>query len=261
MEESLQKMSILGHISELRKRLLVAIIALAITTLASFAFSQQLAEFLAKPIGGLSAMSSIEVTENVSAFMKISLLCGAVLAMPVILYELLAFIVPGLKPNERKWIWFVIPIATAFFAGGVIFAYYVLLPTALPFLLSFMGVTTIPRPSNYFSFVLNLLFWVGVCFEMPLLIFVLARLGIVTAKTLLKQWRIAILVSAILAALITPTPDPVNMGLMMIPLVGLYFISILFAAFARKKRNSDDNVREKKNPRSKKGKMNPKVKE
>ncbi len=230
-----KNLTVLGHFTELRKRLLVMVAALAIAVFGSFAFSQKIAEFLAAPIGGLAAMSSIEVTENVAAFMKISLLSGVVLALPVILYEVLAFVLPGLKPSERRWIWWVIPVATMFFAGGVAFAYFVMLPAALPFLLDFMGITTSPRPANYFSFVLNLMFWVGVCFEMPLLVFVLARLGIVNAKMLLKQWRIAIVGSAVLAALITPTPDPVNMGLMMIPLFSLYLISILFAVFARRK--------------------------
>ena len=235
MTQDKNDMTVLGHFNELRKRLLVMIVALAVTVVASFAFSQKIAEYLAAPIGGLSAMSAIEVTENVTAFMKISLLSGVVLALPVLLYEILAFILPGLKPGERKWIWMVIPLATIFFVGGVAFAYYIMLPTALPFLLDFMGITTSPRPSNYFSFVLNLMFWVGVCFEMPLVVFVLARLGIVNVKGLLKQWRIAIVASAILAAFITPTPDPVNMGLMMIPLLSLYLVSILFAVFARRK--------------------------
>ena len=237
MENALGKMTILSHINELRKRLLVAVVALAVTTLASFAFSQTLAELLAKPIGGLSAMASIEVTENVTAFMKISLLSGVVLSMPVIVFEILAFVLPGLNNNERKWIWFVIPVATLFFAGGVAFAYLVMLPAALPFLLDFMGITTIPRPNDYFSFVLNLLFWVGISFEMPLLMLVLSRLGIVKPKALIKQWRIALIASAVLSALITPTPDPVNMGLMMIPLVGLYFIGILFSIIGQKKTN------------------------
>ena len=235
MTQEKNEMTVLGHFNELRKRLLVMIVALAVTVVASFTFSQKIAEYLAAPIGGLAAMSAIEVTENVTAFMKISLLAGVVLALPVLIYEILAFILPGLKPGERKWIWMVIPLATIFFVGGVAFAYYIMLPTALPFLLDFMGITTSPRPSNYFSFVLNLMFWVGVCFEMPLVVFVLARLGIVNVKSLLKQWRIAIIASAILAAFITPTPDPVNMGLMMIPLLSLYLVSILFAVFARRK--------------------------
>ena len=177
MTQDKNDMTVLGHFNELRKRLLVMIVALAVTVVASFAFSQKIAEYLAAPIGGLAAMSAIEVTENVTAFMKISLLSGVVLALPVLLYEILAFILPGLKPGERKWIWMVIPMATVFFVGGVAFAYYIMLPTALPFLLDFMGITTSPRPSNYFSFVLNLMFWVGVCFEMPLVVFVLATAG------------------------------------------------------------------------------------
>lgn len=235
-EEIPEELSVLGHVKELRKRLLISIIALLVTTIASFAFSQQIAEVLAVPIGGLSVLESIDVTENVSAFMKISLLAGVILALPVIVYEILAFILPGLNPNERTWVWVMIPMASLFFIGGVLFAYFFLLPTALPFLLEFMGISTAPRPANYFSFVLNLLFWVGVAFELPLIIFLLARLGVVTARQLAKQWRVALIIIAIASAMITPTPDPVNMALMMLPLTVLYLISILFATIAGRRR-------------------------
>ncbi len=237
MAEEQSQMSLLGHINELRKRLLVCVIALALTTIASFAFSQKIASYLAEPIGGLQAMSSIDVTENMSAFMKISLLSGVIMALPVIFYQILAFIMPGLNPNERTWIWMAMPSAILFFVAGVAFAYFVMLPAALPFLINFMGISTSPRPKTYFSFVTNLMFWVGVIFEMPLLMYILARLKIVSAKSLVKQWRIALVVSAIVAALITPTADPVNMGLMMLPLFVLYLISILFAVIARRERN------------------------
>ncbi|NLH94369.1 MAG: twin-arginine translocase subunit TatC, partial [Candidatus Cloacimonetes bacterium] len=206
MEQETSGMSILSHVNELRKRLLISVIALAVATVIGFVFSRQLAEVLAGPIGGLSAMKSIDVTENVTAFMKISLLAGVVLALPIVVYEIFAFVLPGLKPNERKWVWFMIPLATLFFAAGLVFAYFVLLPTALPFLLNFMGIATAPRPSTYFGFVLNLLFWVGLAFELPLIVFLLARIGLITAKQLARQWRIAIVVIAILAAFITPTP-------------------------------------------------------
>jgi len=241
MEDESPRMTFLAHINELRRRLLICVIALAVAIIASFAFSQQIAEFLAKPIGGLTAMSSIDVTENVTAFMKISLLAGVVIAFPIVLFEIVAFIMPGLTPKERKWIWMVVPFATIFFASGVAFSYFFMLPTALPFLLNFMGITTAPRPSTYFGFVLNLMFWVGICFEMPLIFYVLARLHVVSAKQLAKQWRIALLASAVLAALITPTPDPVNMGLMTLPLFVLYLLSILFAFFAwRPKKETDE---------------------
>ena len=242
MEQETSGMSILSHVNELRKRLLISVIALAVATVIGFVFSRQLAEVLAGPIGGLSAMKSIDVTENVTAFMKISLLAGVVLALPIVVYEIFAFVLPGLKPNERKWVWFMIPLATLFFAAGVVFAYFVLLPTALPFLLNFMGIATAPRPSTYFGFVLNLLFWVGLAFELPLIVFLLARIGLVTAKQLARQWRIAIVIIAILAAFITPTPDPVNMGLMMIPLCALYLISILFAVAAGRNRKKSQQA-------------------
>lgn len=244
MEDESPRMTFLGHINELRRRLLVCVIALTVAIIASFAFSQKIAEFLAKPIGGLSAMSSIDVTENVSAFMKISLLTGVVIAFPIVLFEIIAFIMPGLTPKERKWIWVVVPFATFFFISGVAFSYFFMLPTALPFLLNFMGIATAPRPSTYFGFVLNLMFWVGICFEMPLIFYVLARLHIVSAKQLAKQWRIAFLASAVLAALITPTPDPVNMGLMTLPLFLLYLLSIVFAfvAWRPKKEAAEENA-------------------
>lgn len=236
MVEESSQMTLLGHIKELRKRLLISVIALALTTIASFAFSQDIASFLAGPIGGLQAMSSIDVTENMSAFMKISLLSGVILALPVIFFQVLAFIMPGLNANERTWIWMAVPSATIFFIAGVAFSYFVMLPAALPFLINFMGITTLPRPKTYFSFVTNLMFWVGVIFEMPLVMYILARLKIITAKNLVKQWRIALVVSAVVAALITPTADPVNMGLMMLPLFVLYLISILFAVIARREK-------------------------
>jgi len=244
-EEPFNELSVLGHVNELRKRLLICLIALLVTTVVSFTFSQQIAEILSRPIGGIEVLESIDVTENVTAFMKISLLSGVILALPVIVYEVLAFILPGLSPNERKWVWIMVPLASLFFVAGVLFAYFYMLPTALPFLLNFMGIATAPRPSNYFGFILNLLFWVGVCFELPLLIFLLARLGVINSNQLIKGWRIAIIVIAVVAAVITPTPDPVNMGLMMVPLFLLYLISILFAVIAGRQRkkaqeNQDD---------------------
>ena len=113
-----------------------------------------------------------------------------------------------------------------FFVGGMVFAYFILLPPALKFLLNFMGITVIPRPFTYIGFVTTILFWIGVTFEFPLVIYVLTLMGIVQPKVLLKQWRIAVVVIAIIAAAITPTTDPVNMSLVMGPMIALYFISI-----------------------------------
>lgn len=221
---------LLSHLNELRIRVFKAFLALMIATGISFAFSQQVISYLAMPIGGMANLVSIELTENIAIFMKVSLLGGFVLAMPVIVYQIMAFILPGLKRNERGWLLVMVPFATLLFAGGVAFTWFVMLPTAIPFLTGFMGITTQVRPENYFEFVTSLMFWIGVCFEMPLAIMFLAKMKFVTAKQLASGWRYATVLMAIVAASITPTVDPVNMGLVMAPLMGLYLISIVLAA-------------------------------
>jgi sec-independent protein translocase protein TatC len=113
-----------------------------------------------------------------------------------------------------------------FFVGGMAFAYFILMPPALKFLLNFMGVQVIPRPSSYIGFVTGILFWIGITFEFPLVIYILTLMGIAKPESLLKHWRIAVIVIAVLAAAITPTTDPVNMALVMGPMILLYFISI-----------------------------------
>ena len=221
---------LLQHLNELRVRLFKAFLALIVTTGISFAFSQPLIQYLAKPIGGISKLVSIELTENIAIFMKVSLLGGFVLAMPVIVYQIMAFVLPGLKGSERKWLLVMVPFAALLFAAGVAFTWFVMLPSAIPFLTSFMGITTQVRPENYFDFITRLMFWIGVCFELPLIVMFLAKLKFVTAKQLLGGWRYAVVGMAVVAAAVTPTVDPVNMGLVMAPLMGLYAISIALAA-------------------------------
>lgn len=221
------------HIEELRKRLMLVLLIFIATSVASFWIAQLLIQVLTVPIGGLGHLQSIEVTENISVYMKVSILSGFILALPFITYELLAFIMPGLLPKEKRWIYWIIPMATLLFLSGVAFAYFVMLPVAIPFLIGFLGIQTTPRLANYFSFVTNLLFWMGAIFEMPLVIFVLAKLKIVNVGMLAKQWRLAVVISAVVAAVITPTVDPINMGLVMVPLLVLYLLSLLFALLAR----------------------------
>lgn len=232
-------MSLIDHIEELRRRLLVALIALGVGVTVSLFFGEKIVAFLTIPIGGISKLQSIEITENLGVYMRVSLLVGVILAFPVIIYEILLFVLPGLKRSEKRFVILSIPLATLFFVGGVAFAFLVMLPAALPFLTNFLGVQTNPRLSSYISFITNLLFWVGACFEMPLFIYVLARFGLVTPRSMLGFWRQAIVLIAILAAVITPTVDPVNMSLMMAPLILLYFISILFAWLAGRGRKAE----------------------
>lgn len=236
-----KEMSFFGHIEELRKRLLIALISLAVGVSVSLFFGEKAVAILTLPIGGLDKLQSIEITENIGVYMRVSLLLGVILAFPMIIYQLLLFVLPGLNIREKRSILLAIPFATLFFLAGVAFAYFVMLPAALPFLINFLGVTTNPRLSSYISFITNLLFWIGVVFELPLLVYVIARFGLLTPKNMLRYWRQAIVIIAILAAIITPTVDPVNMSLMMLPLVVLYFISVLFAWLANRNRNRQDS--------------------
>jgi sec-independent protein translocase protein TatC len=152
-----------------------------------------------------------------------------------VVYQALRFVLPGLTGRERRWLLLGVPLASLLFLGGVAFAWFVLIPVAIPFLTTFLGITTQVRPSSYFEFVTTLLFWMGVSFEMPLVAMLLARLGVITARQLAAGWRHAIVGISVVAALITPTVDPVNMSLVMLPLTALYVVSIGLAALARRR--------------------------
>jgi sec-independent protein translocase protein TatC len=229
--------SLLPHLNALRKHLFRAMLAVVITTALSFLFVHQILSFLAAPIlGGIEKLVAIDPTENIGTVMRVTLLSGFTIALPYIIFEIWLFVAPALKVRSRVRGLIAIPSAIILFVGGMSFAFFVMLPTALPFLFNFMGLTTQPRPSSYYNFVTNIMFWIGVSFEFPLVIYLLASLGLIKAKTLASQWRIAIVVIAVVAAVITPTVDPVNMGLVMIPMIILYFISIGLAYFAQRNR-------------------------
>jgi sec-independent protein translocase protein TatC len=240
------EMTIWDHVGELRARLIWGMGALVATTIASVVFlSDYFLKLLAQPVGGLDKLVQIEVTESVGVYMRVSLLAGFIMALPIIVYEILSFVVPGLYDNEKRWVFSAIPIATGLFLLGVGFAYFVMLPAALPFLLGFLnqdgqGVQAFPRISTYIDFVTNLMFWIGISFETPLVVFMLAKFHVVTPTFLAKQWRFAIVIIALIAAVITPTVDPVNMGLLMAPLFAIYLLSILFAAIAIRGSNKEE---------------------
>lgn len=224
---------LLEHVDALRKHLLRALLVLIITTGLSFTYTPRLIDIMAGPVGGLKALQAIDVTEPIGVFMRVALLCGFAIALPYIAFELWLFAAPGLKKRSRFFGLVAIPVATLFFLGGIAFAYYVLLPTAIPFMVNFMGFTTQLRPSSYVRFVTSILFWIGIFFEFPLVIYALALAGLVKARFLLNQWRLAVVIIAVLAAAITPTVDPVNMGLVMGPMMVLYFVSIGLAYLAQ----------------------------
>jgi sec-independent protein translocase protein TatC len=230
--------ALLPHINAFRNHLLRAVLSIIVTTAISFLFVHEILSYLASPLsGGIHELIAIDVTENIGTVMRVTLLSGFTIALPYVIFEIWLFIAPALKVSSRIKGLLAIPVAILLFVGGMAFAFFVMLRAALPFLFNFMGLTTQPRPSSYYNFVTLIMFWIGVIFEFPLVIYLLANLGIVKAKTLASQWRIAIVVIAILAAAITPTVDPVNMGLVMAPMIVLYFISIGLAYIAQRNRS------------------------
>jgi sec-independent protein translocase protein TatC len=234
-----KKMSLWEHLGELRKRLMYALIGLVVGVFLSLIFAERLLTWIARPIGGLENLLSIQVTENLSVYFRVTLLAGFIISLPLTFLQLYLFISPGLKKQERKWIMVAVPLATVLFCAGAIFSYFVMLPAAIPFLVQFPGPQVLPNWKDYVNFVTNLIFWVGLSFETPLLMFLLANLGIIDAKGLAKQWRIAAIAIAVIAAVATPTPDPINMALLMLPLFLLYLLGILLALLARHKKGKE----------------------
>jgi sec-independent protein translocase protein TatC len=233
-----REMTIVEHLEELRSRLMKCIIAVAITTAFSFVFTENIMRILIAPSGIKPVF--LQPTEMFMTYFKVALLAGAVLAMPVLVYQALRFMWPGLQGGERRYLRIIVPGATVSFVLGVLFTYFIVLPFALRYLVSFGGnlVEAKWAIGQYISFVTTLLFWSGVVFETPLIMFFLARLGVITPQFLSKNRKFAIIIIAIAAAVITPTPDPFNMGLVMLPLLLMYEIGIVLAKVAYRERTT-----------------------
>jgi sec-independent protein translocase protein TatC len=238
--EAETRASLWEHVDALRMHLLRIVIYIALGVGVSFLFTRDLTVLLAAPLEG-TTLGTIEVTESIGVFMRIALITGIVLTLPLVAFELWLFAAPGLRPRERKIGLLGIPLATLLFASGVAFTYF-MMPAAIGAMEAFneyMGFTTQWRPNSYYGFVTGLMFWLGVFFEFPLIIYILTSIGMIRPKVLAQQWRLAIVIIAIIAAMVTPTIDPVNMGLVMLPLSLLYFVSIglSYIAYAGRRRN------------------------
>lgn len=233
-----------NEIDALRKHLLRIVVVVFIAVGATFTYTKQVMQFLSVPVGGLQNLQAIQVTEEIGVFMKISLSLGLILVFPYIVFELWWFAAPGLRPRERKFGLISIPFATALFIAGMAFAFYLLIPAALPFLGGFTEIQQNWTAREYFDFVNGLIFWLGIFFEFPLLIYALTAMGLLKPRLLAEHWRMAMVIIAILAAAITPTVDPVNMSLVMLPMSLLYFLSIglSFIAYAGRRRSGSSEA-------------------
>jgi len=230
-----------------RKHLMRAVIGLMIGVGISFKYTIPLMTYLSSPIGGLESLQAIEVTEEIGVFMRVALMSGIAIMLPYIAFEIWLFAAPGLKPRERKMGLLGIPFSAVLFAAGMAFTFFILLPAALPFLGGFTQIAEFWSAREYFKFVTGLMLWIGLFFEFPLVIYILTSIGFVKPEVLAQQWRLAIVIISIIAAAVTPTIDPVNMGLVMLPMILLYFVSIglSYIAYAGRKRIQARTAEEK----------------
>jgi sec-independent protein translocase protein TatC len=220
------------HLVELRTRIFWVFGAMIVGAIAAAVFVNQILKFLVRPAGDVQ-MIFLRPVDMVWVYMEVILSVAIVFALPMIAYQTLMFIRPALESEQEIAVFRIIgllgmPLVAVFFVLGLAFAYLIMLPAMLPFLQGTGGA--IAKPSweirAYYSFVLTVLMWIGAAFETPLVMTLLARLGLVSPKTMTRQWRYAFVGIAFVAAAITPTVDPFNMALVMGPLLALYFLGI-----------------------------------
>jgi sec-independent protein translocase protein TatC len=229
-----KNLTILEHLRELRYRVMVAGGALLLCMVLSFyPITGWVLRWLKKPAEGKVENFNLVFTQPLeywSTFFSVALMVGLAASMPVIVYQILAFVGPGLTRQEKKWVYPIVLGAGVMFICGCLFAYYIELPPALNFLLDGQGVA-VPFISvkAYVGFVTRMMMVTGLVFELPLVVMGLAKIGVVQSKKLLGWWRYALVGSFIAAALVTPSIDPFTQALVAVPMVVLYFVGILLA--------------------------------
>ena len=237
-------MSLREHLDELRKRLTVAILSIILASFVVWPFKDFVFHFVQLPLPRGAVLQQIAVTETLFTFVKISFIVGFGLASPIVVYEVLAFVAPGLYPHERRWLFMSIPAIALAFMAGVAFAWFIVLRFTVGFLAGFAPATisTEFTVDGWVSFVLRILLAVGLAFETPFIIFALAKIGVVTADSLARQRRYAIVAIAVISAIITPTPDPFTQASVGIPLYALYEVGVVLARVAAPADRPDDET-------------------
>ena len=221
------------HLQELRRRLTWSVLSILICTGVAFAFHQQILSLLMEPAKGFSDIPNqkpifTDITEFLGIATKVSLLVGIFASLPLILYQIVLFSRPGLSGKEKRYLYALLPLSLLSFICGAAFGYRILFPPAINFLLNFGSDIATPyiRIGTYVNLMITLLFWMGIIFETPVVLFFLSRIGVVTSEFLSKKRRYAVVIAFILGAIITPTFDPINQSLVAAPIIVLYELSI-----------------------------------
>ena len=244
--EELPRMSLVEHLEELRQRIIRSVVAVAIAFAVCWFFVEDLADFLARPLYKVlppdTRLTFLGVTDPFLIYVKVAALAAVFLAAPALLYQAWRFIAPGLYKRERRQAIPFILAGTLFFVGGGAFAYYVAFPFAVEFLIgmgkAFQPMITVER---YFRFLLYVILGLGLMFELPIFIFLLAQMGVVTPRFLMRHFKWAVLLIFIAAAFVTPTPDVVNLCLFALPTILLYLLGVGAAALVLKKKKEGDD--------------------
>ena len=244
-ESTTDKMPIMEHLVEVRNRLFKSVAAIIVTTILAFIFYKQIFLFLTGPAPDDLNLQTITIMEPLSIFFRVCLTAGIVVAMPFLVYQLFAFVSPALTGKEKRYIYMILPAVAVMFFIGVAFAYYVALPRAMGFFATFgkdlvgeNGLSIAPTISSYINIVTRLLLGVGLMFETPIIIMVLTRMGLVTPKWLAARRKLWIVLAFVIAALITPTFDPINQTIIALPLIVLLEMSIWLAKLVQRKEPS-----------------------
>ena len=235
-----KKLSLTAHLQELRKRLILSFIAVGAGFILCYAFADSIFNILALPLlkvmpaGGSLIFTS--VAEAFFTYMKVAFIAGLILASPFVLYQIWAFVAPGLYQKEKRYVVPFVSLGSLFFAMGILFGYFVAIPFGFKFLLGYASDFIKPMPSmkEYLSFSIKFLLAFGLVFEFPVVLVLLSRIGVIDAKMLARQRKYAILLIFVFAAVMTP-PDLISQVLMALPLIGLYELSILLSKFFGKK--------------------------
>jgi sec-independent protein translocase protein TatC len=243
------QMTFFEHLAELRKRIINSLYAIGIGAFVGVYLSQRFINFIIQPMKEALAAAGLEQklvythpAGLLNMVITLGVYLGIVLASPVVLYQLWLFVAPALYKHERKAVTGFLFSTVFLFLSGIAFGYFVTLPYVLKFLVGFNKGSIVPMISinEYFDLILMILLGLGLVFELPILIFFLSVFGIVTPKFLWQNFRYAIAIIAVIAAIITPTPDAQTMLIFMMPMVGLYFVGIAVSwAVVRKKNKAD----------------------
>ena len=234
-------MTFLEHLGDLRKRIFLAFISVIVAVIPCWFFAKDLFKILARPVTQFLPEGEKLVFTSLPGpfllYMKTAFLAAVIFTSPFIFYQVWLFIAPGLYKKEKKYIFPFISFTTIFFLSGAAFAYFIVFPWACRFFLNlgsdFNPMITIDQ---YFSLALRMILGIALVFELPTIIFFLARMGIVTSKWMIKNFKYAVLAVYIIAAVITPTPDMINQSIVAVPMLILYAFSILIAFLVGKKK-------------------------